>query len=158
MKAPFFVPTSTLTLLIRRSSLAVDHPWYAESIDQHTKAGRPESLLDRHYHFTPIHQGVEYTLCLLLIPQTDMHIESGRGRIMIGGSVATHQNTFVRMQAGVDNLVPEFGRDGSLGGGTRVGHHGLDLTAQNPLIELECFFTFSVEHQIRYQLHSCVIS
>src|SRR4029077_20886637 len=82
MNAPLRVPTNTRTPLISHSSslviklseasrrlvttrrsvvacggtslLAINHPRYAESIDNHTEARRPEGLLQWHLRFTAL--------------------------------------------------------------------------------------------------------
>src|SRR6266851_5966590 len=64
------------------SLLAIHHPRYAESIDNHTEARRPERLLQRHLHFTALLQFLKDALPFRNVFHSDRQGEALRRLIV----------------------------------------------------------------------------
>src|SRR3954449_7653914 len=80
-----------LVLWIPRSALAIDHPRHAELIGEHTKAGGPEGLLDRHMHLPVLCQDLEDAFRLSRAVDVERHGEACRFLVVFSPSIRTHQ-------------------------------------------------------------------
>src|SRR5258708_10788658 len=161
INAPLRVPTSTRTLLIRFSFLcvwpAVNHPRYAELIDEHTKSYGPKCLLEWHLNRPLFFQGMKYAFCLRLLLDAEAHGKAVRFLITIRWNVRTHQALAADNQASVHDLAAPFHGHVLRGRRTLVGKHGFDFGAEALLIELERRLAVAVEMEIRAHLHSLLL-
>src|SRR6267143_2226623 len=137
--------------------LAVDHPGYAEPVDEHAESGGPEGPLERHLHFALLRQGVKDSFCLRRILDLERHGKAFWLLIALRGSVRTHQYLASHIQAGMKDFLAPCGRHLLGGRRARVGHHGFDFASQTPFIELERCLALTVENKVRVQLHRALL-
>src|SRR5206468_11008905 len=138
--------------------LAVDCPWYAEAIDKHAEAKRPEGLLKRHFDGPLLCQCVEYTFCLCLVLEAKSYREALGFLIAIRRSVSPHQYLIAHPQCDMKDFLAPFGRYRVLGWPVFVRHDEFNFPAQALLIKLERCFALTVEAKIGIQLHRGSIS
>src|ERR1700694_355405 len=133
--------------------VAVDHPRYAESIEDHSEAQRPEGPLDRHLHRPVLGQGLEYPLGILRLGDAERNVEALRLLVVLGRRVRAHQRRVADLQASVNDPIPP--PRGYLVGhrGVPVSLHGDDLPAQALLVEPERGLAVTIEVEIGNQLH-----
>src|SRR5213076_2656780 len=98
-------------LVGRIGSVAVDQPWYPETIHHHAKARGPKGLLERHHDPPVLRQLIENALCLRRV----LHLER-EGKplwllVALWCDVASHQYVITDGQTAVHDLVLPVVRD-----------------------------------------------
>src|SRR5216683_5994679 len=136
---------------------AVNHPRYAELIDEHTKSNRPKCLLKRHRDRPLFFQGMKYAFGLRLILDPEAHGEAMRFLIAIRWDVRAHQSLAADVKARVHDLAAPFRGHVLRGRRAFVREHGFDFCAEALLVELECGLAVAVEMEIRAHLHSLLL-
>src|SRR6267378_4658511 len=140
------------------SLLAVNHPRYAESIDNHAESRRPEGLLHWHLHFTALLQFLKDPFSFRNFFHADRQRETLRRLIVVGRSIRAHQHRTADGHAGMHDLITPFRRHLFRHGRFAMVHHGLDFPAKAFLIELKCSLALPVEGEINIQLHRLLLS
>src|ERR1700674_4433392 len=160
MKAPLRVPTRTRTLLTAFSfSLlcgfaAVNHPGYAELINQHTKSRGPKCFLQRHGRRTVFRQGAKYALGLRYVCESKHYGNALRLLVVLRRKVSALQYLVAQVQCGVENLIAPFPGYLTFDRHSGVGHHHHDFAAETLFVELKRSFALAVEVEIWIQSHS----
>src|SRR2546422_638040 len=90
---------------------AVDHPGYAEAIDDHAKASGPERFLERHHNPAVLRQFVKDPLGVRRALDMKRERETLGRLIAIRRDVATHQHLAAEGYAAVHNFVLPVGRN-----------------------------------------------
>src|SRR5258708_5746370 len=157
MNAPLRVPTNARTLLIKFLLLSVwptvNHPRYAELIDEHTKSDGPKCLLKRHLNRPIFFEGMKYAFCLRHLLDAEAYGKAMRFLIAIRWNVRTHQALAADVKACVHDLATPLRRDVLRCRRAFMAKHGFDFGVELLLVEFECLLAVAIEMKIRAHLH-----
>src|SRR5690242_6190864 len=141
-------------MLSGRRLLAVDHPWSAVLVDQHSKSLRPKGLSERHLNNAAFTECAKDTLSLRRVVYLNAHAEALRLGCELWWRVATHQQTIANLQAGVHDTSGRFRilRNADVGGRICVARHHQDFAAEDFFIMLERRFAVTIKAKIGYEI------
>src|SRR5579863_5391550 len=124
---------------------AIDHPWDAESIDEHTEEEGPESLLEGHLHGAALGQSVEDALGFCRIVDVNRQRETLRLLILPGKGVDALQHLIANGERRMDDFVATALRELIRRDRVPVGRHERAFGAQAPLVEPKGLLALAVE-------------
>ena len=150
-------PFASISFKGLSSLLAVNHPGYAESVDHHAEADRPEGFLDRHLHRPIVCQCVKDAFRFCRVLDAERHGEASWLLIALGRSVGAHQDLVAHNHAGMNDFIAPFRSHLLRHGRLPVSHHCVDFAAKTLLIKLKRRLALAVEQKIRIQLHSALL-
>src|SRR5215210_6666950 len=134
--------------------LAIDHPWRAEAVDEHAEPDCPEGLLDRHLHRPALRERLEDALGFRRAVDVEADREALHHALRpVGRGVRGHEHLVADAEPRMHDLVAPFRRHVRLGRRALVGHHHLDLAAEELGVDVERLLAIAVEEQVRVQSH-----
>lgn len=145
----FTIPGLTPLRFLTGRLIAVYHPGYSEPIDEHAETAGPESLLDRHLHRCALSQGIEHTVRILRLIDTQGNRTSLDPFIMGRRRIRAHQRRVANHQRGMHHFVMPFRRHLIRHRRTRIPVKREARGSEALFVEPEGRFAVPVETEVR---------